>query len=194
MLTKVKTMPAPNPLPSTWLRAIANSITTEFRATGWRKYKLSRAHHPTGNPRTGADRVTTSVPKSDLLSNTEIIEEGFHLTGTVDPIPTLNVPALAWRIKQPTALAALSDRPDLHEPLNTLCHRSRRDQPFHARPNRHGNPTLRPNPTTTLEERTAVLLIAAASEIVIVDEIDYWDWLTTDAGVTAVLDLLKEAT
>lgn len=193
MLTKVRTHPAPDPLPSTWARAVANSITSEFRTTGWRKYKLSRAHHPTGNPRTGSDRITSGVQRTPLLSNTELIEEGFHLTGTVDPIPTLNVPALAWRINQLTAVGALADRPDLHEPLNTLCKRTRRDTPFTTRDNRHGNPSIRPNLTTTSEEREAITLIAAAAQIVIVDELDYWDWLTQDFNAQAVLQLLEEA-
>src|SRR5690625_2058583 len=75
VLTEIKTTPAPHPLPRTWLRALANSITITFREHGWQKHEKRRVHHPTGNPRSNP-RPTSSVHRSALLTNTETLEIG----------------------------------------------------------------------------------------------------------------------
>lgn len=189
--TTVKTSPAPNPLPNTWLRAIANSITTAHRENkGWLPHTEKRAWHPTGAPRGNGITTTGTIPRSGLLNTTEVITEKRYLFGTVDPIQAINLPAIAWYIERETADATLADRPDLQLAFQHILSNRTRVQPFNPERNRHGNITLRPNPYTTSEERDALILVAAACTIRTLTTDDYWDWLTTDFGVTAVLDLL----
>lgn len=197
MLTEIKTTPAPHPLPRTWLRAIANSITTEFRRTkretnqpGWIPARALRAWHPTGNPQPKGSR-TGSIPRTPLLDNTELLESTLYLHGTIDPNKTLHLPPLAWLITSTTALTALAGT-TLHEPLNRLCRHNRHDQPFRAARNRHGTPTLRPNEHTPGDERDAITLIAAATTVVVLDEADYWDALQPDFNAELTIRLLEQ--
>lgn len=194
VLTKVRTHPAPNPLPHTWLRAIANSITLAFRETGWRKYRTSRAIHPTGNPRTGNDRITSGVARSPLLSNTEVTSATKYVAGSVSPDEhqQLNLPPLLWELKELDAMQALNHRLDLHTPLDNLMRPHRRDLPFRERLNRHGNPVMSASDMSTIEEREAVQLIAAAATIVTMDEADYWEWFAHDLDGAAALKVLEQ--
>lgn len=191
-MTTIKTSPPPNPLPATWLRAIANSITITFREHGWQKHEKRRVHHPTGNPRSNP-RPTSSVHRSALLTNTETLETIFFLTGTVEPIPTLGIPPIAWELDQLTAAGALHNQPDLTTALNTLCRKGRRDTPFATRRNRHGNLTLRAGVYTTLAEREAITLVAAVATLHVLNEADYWDALAENDQLDAqtVLQLFE---
>lgn len=190
-MTTIKTSPPPNPLPATWLRAIANSITITFREHGWQKHEKRRVHHPTGNPRINP-RPTSNVHRSALLTSTETLETIFFLTGTVEPIPALGIPPIAWELDQLTATGALHDQPDLTTALNTLCRKGRRDTPFTTRRNRHGNLTLRAGQYATAQEREAITLVAAVATLHVLDEHDYWDALASDDQLdgAALLELL----
>lgn len=198
----VKTSPAPNPLPSTWLRAIANSITAEFRRhdpphknRGWQEAKTLRALHATGRPAGHSLRTTATIPRTPYLTNTELIDSTLYLRGTIAPEdnPGHNFPPIAWLITQFQAAGALATRPDLHEPLNTLMRKGRWGLPYHSQPNRHGTPSLRPSHHVTTEERTAITLVAAAAQIVVIDELDYADWMHEDFNGELTLQLLQDA-
>src|SRR5690625_3239210 len=196
VLTEIKTTPAPHPLPRTWLRAIANSITTEFRRTkretnqpGWIPARALRAWHPTGNPQPKGSR-TGSIPRTPLLDNTELLEATPYLHGTIHPNQPLNLPPLAWLITSTTTLTAFAGT-TLHEPLNRFCRHNRHDQPFRNARNRHGTPTLRPNEHTPGDERDAITLIAAATTVVVLDEADYWDALQPDFNAELTIRLLE---
>lgn len=185
---EITTRPAPQPLPPAWARAVANSLTAEFRRTGWQSAKALSVSHPTGNPRAGA-RTGGSVPSSPLLSRVDLIEHLHYLRGIVDPTPGLH-PPLAWTITQGTAVGVMQSKPSLIEPLNALLSKDRWDQPFRTAPNRHGRPTLRTGDMLTPEEAEAILTVTSAARVVVIDENDYWDAVAEDFPAALTIELL----
>lgn len=201
--TTVKTSPAPNPLPSTWLRAIANSITAEFRRikkstgqSGWSITTETRAWHPTGAPRGNGLSTTGVIPRSNLLSNTEVISATKYLAGSISPEehPRLHLPPILWELEEFPAMGALAERPDLWTPLDSLMNKRRRDLPFRERFNRHGNPVMGAGDMSTPEEREAIQLFASAATVVTMNEVDYADGIARDFNGEAVLNWLRDQT
>src|SRR5699024_12745848 len=92
--TTVETIMPPNPLPQAWLRLLGNSVVSEFRRTGWRTHKTSRAWNPTGNPRSSYGSAARVV-RSQLWTNTETVGTAKHVQGTVEAVAIEAVPPLA---------------------------------------------------------------------------------------------------
>lgn len=183
----VTTTPAPTPLPRHWARLIANEVVSELRRSGWRTHKTSRAWNPTGNPRSSYGSAAP-VTRSKLLMNTETFETIKFTRGTVDPVPPLGVPPLVWTVTM-DCLAALEEAQIVA--FGVLCNRHRRDSPFHTRRNRHGNLTTTTSASCSHEEREAALLVAGAASVRVVDEVDYWDALSSDFDAELTISLLE---
>lgn len=168
-------------LPQAWTRTIANSIATELRH-GWRINKATRAIHPTGAPRTGADKITSGVPKP--LPNTEILWAIPYAFALTDPTPALAVPMLAWHLTQTDLAAALLDTDLMQhaEATNRWLHtrppRGPAPAPFTLKTNRHGTLALRVNTEHVTREIATVLEAAAtAATVAIPDPLDVNDAL-----------------
>lgn len=160
----------PNPLPQAWLRLLGNSIVSEFRRTGWRTHKTSRAWNPTGNPRSSYGSAAPVV-RSKLLTNTETFETVKYVQGTVEPVSIVGVPPLAWLLTAQVVGECLPA--EFVEPLNSVMNRNRGDAPFLVRRNGRGEVSVGSS-RASFEERTAVTLVAALAEVRVLDEVDYW--------------------
>lgn len=179
---------APNPLPRNWLRLLANEMVREFRRTGWRTHKTSRAWNPTGNPRATYGSASP-VARSKLLTNTETFETVKFVRGTLDPVNALGVPPLAWvltaddvSVLPAECVLALAD----------LFNRNRGDVPFRVRRDRRGELTVTTMAYSCTEvEVTAVTLAAAAATVRVIDEADYWEALSTDFDAAFTLEILE---
>lgn len=168
-------------LPQSWARALANSIAAELRHP-WQKAKQTTAIHPTGAPRTGADKITSGFPKP--LPDTEVISLTLYAWGVSDPIPALGVPLLVWELTQTNLAAALLDA-DLmqHAEATNRWLRARPPRgpapaPFTLKANRHGTLALRVNADHVTRDVAAVLEHAAtAATVLIPDPLDVSDLL-----------------
>src|SRR5690606_19671203 len=126
--------------------------------------KATRAISPTGNPRTGLDKITSGHPKP--MPGTEVLWSIPYAWALTDPVPALGVPYLLWHLTQTNLAAALIDAELLEHAeamqrwLRARPPRGPAPAPFTIRANRHGTLALRGNAEHAPDAVRSVLLAA----------------------------------
>lgn len=175
----------PDPLPTQWARATANSIAAELRR-GWRSSTAKRAISSRGNPITGRD-YAPSASFNTPIENTELLWRDVYQVGLVDPIPTLGVPYIAWHLTQLDLAEAVIKAGLMHHAREVELwlqlkpdpsDGGRPASPYRVRPNRHGAKALRRN-TDYAPPAVANVFDAAvtAATIWLPDPLDVADYL-----------------
>lgn len=208
-LQRVHTTPAPNPLPPTWAKAIANDIAATLTRNGWQPETKLRAWSATGNPSGNRYHTPGSIPGpgNQLLPTTELISNNLYTWGSIDPhdYPGLNIPPLAYALAQLDLAQALNQQPHpaplIHAAQGWLnkCRNSPRKHEttphvYRRTTNRHGNPRLQRNEYALEAEANVFLIAAQAATVHTIDPLDYQDALNDPTfNATAALRIIEAA-
>lgn len=192
---KVTLTQPPDPLPTNWHRAIANSIASELRH-GWRKHKATRA---IGNTRSRDYHTPGQIPA--IEPTTELLYNAPYAGAIVDENPQLDTPYLVWEVTQLDLAAALNARGMMNYARDAqawLTTRPKTGPPptaYITRPNRHGRLALRRNSAYTPDPVAMVFDVAVtAATILVPDRDELLDFLAFFDGMnpTALMDALRD--
>lgn len=153
-------------------RAVANTLWPHLRARAWLPNTSKRAYSPTGNPRNSDYNGTGGVPRTPLLSNTEVLARNDYIWASAHRNDTFLRQGFTVHILRRThdqALATLPPR--VIAAYDTACEHSESRRAFYQdtlpdgaryyRTNRH-------DPLITDDVALALETIALAADVALI--------------------------